>query len=187
MKDVVAYYLTSFMIALFLVFQLTFLVAINQTEERQLNIWEPVVDSHFDFAIGETELPIDIPDPIVVVVEESLVPMNDAPIIGDFVGDRLTSRSGLYYGASGMESYYNLPMERCVEIMRELGYNDIDFPYWVREDGAKMLGEYVMVAADLETRPKGTILETSLGMGIVVDTGDFARTNPTQIDIATDW
>ena len=57
----------------------------------------------------------------------------------------------------------------------------------MREDGAKMLGEYVMCAANLNIRPKGTIIETSLGMGIVVDTGSFASYNTTQLDLAVDW
>jgi hypothetical protein len=59
--------------------------------------------------------------------------------------------------------------------------------YWVREDGVKMLGPYVMVAANLNTRPRGTVVETSLGLGIVCDTGDFAKKNPMALDIATDW
>lgn len=187
MKIIVADYIFSFMIVLFLVFQMTFLVSIQREEVTQVNnIWEPVIDNPFDYLIGETELPIDIVDEIVVI-EEELPAKEDKPIVGDYVGDRLTSKSGLYYGASGLESYYNLPMDGVVRIMRELGYNDIDFPYWVREDGVKMLGDYVMVAADLETRPRGTILETSLGMAIVCDTGEFARSNPTQLDIAVEW
>ena len=44
-----------------------------------------------------------------------------------------------------------------------------------------------MVAANLDLRPKGTILDTSLGKGIVCDTGSFAKTNKTQIDIAVTW
>lgn len=75
-------------------------------------------------------------------------------------------------------------MEGVVSIMRSMGNND---PYWVREDGAKMLGDYVMVAAHLDIRPRGTIVETSLGKGIVCDTGGFAAGNPTQLDIATAW
>ena len=44
-----------------------------------------------------------------------------------------------------------------------------------------------MVAADYNIRPRGTILETSLGTGIVCDTGGFASSNPTQLDIAVSW
>ena len=99
----------------------------------------------------------------------------------------LTKSGGVFDGPSGRETYYNLPMGRCISIMRDMGYGVEDYPYWVREDGAKMLGEYVMCAAELNSRPKGTILETSLGMAIVVDTGSFAVSNPTGIDLATDW
>lgn len=71
--------------------------------------------------------------------------------------------------------------------MRNLGYNETDYPYWVRDDGAKMFGNYIMIAANLELRPRGTIVDTSLGTGIVCDTGGFAKDNPTQIDIAVNW
>lgn len=41
--------------------------------------------------------------------------------------------------------------------MRGMGNND---EYWVRMDGAKMLGDYIMVAADLNKHPRGSIVET---------------------------
>jgi 3D (Asp-Asp-Asp) domain-containing protein len=44
-----------------------------------------------------------------------------------------------------------------------------------------------MIAADLSIRPRGSLVPTSLGMGIVCDTGTFIYTNPTQIDIAVAW
>ena len=62
-----------------------------------------------------------------------------------------------------------------------------EYPYWIRNDGVKMFGPYVMVAANLDIRPKGTIIECSKGTAIVVDTGDFAKTNRMQLDIATLW
>lgn len=99
----------------------------------------------------------------------------------------LTAYAGVYNGPSGKETYYNLDMSRVVSIMRSMGYSEEEYPYWVRDDGVKMLGPYVMVAAELSTRPKGTILESSLGTAIVVDTGGFAFGNPTQLDIATAW
>ncbi len=99
-------------------------------------------------------------------------------------GGRLTRSAGVFNGPSGKESFYNMNMNNVVSAMRARGNNA---RYWVREDGVKMLGDYVMVAANLSIRPKGTILPTSLGMGIVVDTGSFALRNPTQLDIATAW
>ena len=68
--------------------------------------------------------------------------------------------------------------------MKDLGY---DYEYWIRDDGCKMYGPYIMVAANLSIRPKGTIVETSLGTGMVCDTGGFAYSNTYQLDIATAW
>lgn len=99
----------------------------------------------------------------------------------------ITKQSGVFDGPSGKETYYNLDMTGVVNIMRSLGYDAETYPYWVREYGCKMLGDYIMVAANLDIRPKGTILETSMGTAIVCDTGGFAVYNPTQIDIATNW
>ena len=50
-----------------------------------------------------------------------------------------------------------------------------------------MYGDYVLVAASFDIRPIGTILPTSLGMGLVADTGGFAKNNKYQLDIATAW
>ena len=46
---------------------------------------------------------------------------------------------------------------------------------------------YVIVAAQLDRYPRCTIVETSLGLGKVYDTGGFALVNPEQFDLATDW
>lgn len=99
----------------------------------------------------------------------------------------LTKSGGVFQGPSGKETYYNLPMGNVINYMRDLGYSVEEYPFWIREDGAKMLGDYCMVACNLNIRPKGTIIETSLGMAIVCDTGSFASYNATQIDLATDW
>lgn len=97
---------------------------------------------------------------------------------------KLTASKGVNYGPSGKETYYNLNMNGVVNIMESMGYNE---QYWVREDGVKMYGDYVMVAADLNTHPRGSLVESSLGTAIVVDTGGFAASNPNQLDIATAW
>ena len=102
-------------------------------------------------------------------------------------GDRISTARGVFYGPSGRETYYNLKMDLCVYYMRQLGYDESEYPYWVREDGAKMLGLYVMCAANWNIRPKGTLLETSLGTAIVVDTGDFVANYPNGVDLAVDW
>ena len=99
----------------------------------------------------------------------------------------LTMESGTFEGPSGKETYYNLDMSGVVSIMRSCGYDEEKYPYWVREDGVKMLGDYVMVAASFDIRPRGTILDSSLGSAIVCDTGEFASSNQTQLDIAVSW
>lgn len=99
-------------------------------------------------------------------------------------GSALTPFAGSVMGPSGKETYYNLDMSGCVANMRSIGNTDA---YWVRSDGVKMLGNYVMIAADFSTRPLGSHVETSLGTGVVVDTGSFAYSNPSQIDIAVTW
>ncbi len=99
-------------------------------------------------------------------------------------GPVLTAAKGVNEGPSGKETYYNLDMSGVLDIMRSIGNNDV---YWIRSDGVKMLGDYVMVAANFSIRLRGSYVPTSLGMGIVCDTGEFIYSNPTQIDIATNW
>lgn len=99
-------------------------------------------------------------------------------------GTKLARGIGVVQGPSGKETYYNMNMSGVVSIMQRAGYN---YNYWIREDGVKMYGEYVMVAADLSIRPRGSLIPTSLGMGIVCDTGTFIYSNPTQLDVAVAW
>lgn len=100
---------------------------------------------------------------------------------------KLTKRSGVAYGPSGKETYYNLKMDGVVKIMRKAGYTEEEYPYNVREDGVKCLGPYIMVAANLEKHPRGSLVETTLGTGIVCDTGTAMIENPDMIDIAVNW
>lgn len=104
-----------------------------------------------------------------------------------YSGTKLSRSRGSIQGPSGKETYYNLNMNGVVSIMRRMGFNESEYPYNVRADGVKCLGPYVMVAAHLGNRPRGSKVQTSLGTGIVCDTGGFAANNPTQIDIATAW
>ena len=99
-------------------------------------------------------------------------------------GSCLTPSGGVYYGPTGKETYYNLDMNGVVSNAQAQG---IQGEYWIREDGVKMYGDYVIVAANLDTHPRGSTVETSLGTGIVLDTGGFAASDPNQIDIAVDW
>jgi SH3 domain protein len=104
-----------------------------------------------------------------------------------YSGTKLSRSRGSIQGPSGKETYYNLNMNGVVSIMRRMGFSESEYPYNVRADGVKCLGPYVMVAAHLGKRPRGSKVQTSLGAGIVCDTGGFAANNPTQIDIATSW
>lgn len=99
----------------------------------------------------------------------------------------LTRSGGKFDGPSGLEKWYNLPMGRCITNMRNMGYSVEEYPYWIREDGAKMLGEYVMCASNNNYRPKGTIIETSLGMALVVDSCEAAASDPSLLDMCVDW
>ena len=79
------------------------------------------------------------------------------------------------------ETYYDLPMKG---VMGFCGGGT----YHVREDGVKVDQDgYVLVAANLSRYPRCSVVETSLWLGKVYDTGTFAATNPEQFDLATDW
>ncbi|MCI7685335.1 MAG: hypothetical protein MSS24_01220 [Clostridiales bacterium] len=101
-----------------------------------------------------------------------------------FNGPHLSSGRGSVTGPNGRETYYNLNMSGVVNIMHSAGFSGT---YWVRSDGVKMFGNYVMVAANYGVHPKGSIVKSSLGLAIVVDTGGFASSNPQQLDLATAW
>lgn len=100
----------------------------------------------------------------------------------------LNTFSGVYYGPSGKETFYNLDMSGVINIMRGMGFSEDAYPYWVRDDGCKMLGNYIIVACNLDLRPRGTLVETSLGTGIVCDTSPvFVGDSATQVDVAVTW
>ena len=82
------------------------------------------------------------------------------------------------------ETYYNLNMSNIVNRAHD---NGIDGAYWIDEKGIKRFDEYVIVAADWSIHPYGSLVETSHGTGIVLDTGDFIKDHPEDIDIATSW
>ncbi len=84
------------------------------------------------------------------------------------------------------ETYYDLDMSLVMQYRLKDGCGD--GTYNVREDGVKIDSEgYVIVAANLDLYPLCSVVETSLGLGKVYDTGSFATKNPEQFDIATDW
>lgn len=93
----------------------------------------------------------------------------------------LTPDAGVVWFDGHMETYYNLPMGGVLDIMYSLGYSG---DYWVRGDGCKMFGDYIMVAADFGWLPRGSVVLTSLGWGMVCDTGAGGSA---WLDIATCW
>lgn len=106
-----------------------------------------------------------------------------------WTGPVLTKSKGINYGPQGKETYYNLPMQGVVKIMRRAGFSEDEYPYWVRNDGCKMLGPYIMIAANQSHWPLGSVVETSLGYGLVCDTGSFIYMHDgwSWIDIAVSW
>ena len=140
-----------------------------------------------------------IPDEYLENPEEQYVETYTEPYVEERVsyGDCLTALGGVYWFGDQKETWYNLDMSGIVSSIQNRGWlwNDIAEEYkenvageyWVREDGCKMLGDYIMVAANLSVHPRGSLVETSLGTGVVVDTGGFAVNNPLQIDIAVNW
>ena len=79
------------------------------------------------------------------------------------------------------ETWYDLNMSRVIENTRAAG---ISAEYWVRSDGVKMYGDMVIVAAH-PSIPRYSLVETSLGTGIVLDR--HTCQDAELIDIATDW
>jgi len=113
-----------------------------------------------------------------------------------WTGTVLNQSNGRIQGPNGEETYYNDGThDSLVNTMKRRGLIAQTDRTWVRSDGVRMLGNYVMVAADINRtnighkglRPLGTIYETSLGIAIVCDTGGFALNNPTQTDIHVTW
>lgn len=96
----------------------------------------------------------------------------------------LTANLGRVQFQGHDETWYNLPMQNVIKTAISKGIED---DYWERKDGCKMYGKYVICAANYNIHPYGSIVETSRGLGITLDTGDFAKTEPTTIDIATTW
>lgn len=100
----------------------------------------------------------------------------------------LTPQEGVYWFNDGLtihkESYYNLNMSKVIANAQSKGLVGV---YWEREDGMKMFNDFIIVAANQNNHPYGSIVLTSRGPGIVLDTGTFAKSNPEQYDLAVTW
>ena len=93
--------------------------------------------------------------------------------------------TGKYEGVCGTETYYDytiMCMDIVIHTAREYGYAEDEYPFHINEYGCCMLGDYIMCFADYNTYPYGSILDTSLGKGIVIDVGDEGV-----IGIYTNW
>ena len=94
----------------------------------------------------------------------------------------LTARAGRITYNGHPETWYDLNMTRVCERAQQ---NGIEGDMWIREDGVKMYGPWVIVAADWDLHPYGSVMETSQGDGIVLDT--HTAKDRSIVDIATDW
>ena len=80
------------------------------------------------------------------------------------------------------ETYYDLNMRVVMGNCGAGGH------YEVRPDGVKIDKDgYIIIAANLALYPRCSLVETSLGIGRVYDTGGFVAHHPLGFDLATDW
>ncbi len=116
---------------------------------------------------------------------EVVPPVKHIEAIGTRPVGGLTKSKGVYFftdsrGVTHRETYYDLAMGG---VMGFCGGS-----YSVRPDGVKVDKDgYVLVAANLNLYPRCSVVETSLGLGKVYDTGDFTSNHPHGFDLATDW
>lgn len=96
----------------------------------------------------------------------------------------LTAKGGVFNNLETgyTEKYYNLSMQRVVKRAQDMG---IPCEYWVRDDGVKMFGPWVIVAAHPSVT-RYTRIQTSLGEGIVLDY-HTVKDGRALLDIATTW
>ena len=113
-------------------------------------------------------------------------PSEQVELVGNKTGNGLTKSKGAQQftdsrGVAHRETYYDLPMN---VVMAACGGGD----YTIRSDGAKVDKDgYILIAANLGNYPRCSIVETSMGLGRVYDTGGFAVKHPHGFDLATDW
>lgn len=116
----------------------------------------------------------------------TLQPVKQVEVVGLNPGNGLSRNKGanMFTDSKGVvhrETYYDLPMNVT---MGSCGGGT----YTVRPDGAKIDKDgYILVAAHLGNYPRCSIVETSLGLGKVYDTGGFMARHPHGFDLATDW
>ena len=113
-------------------------------------------------------------------------PTRQIELVGNRPNNPLTKSKGAAYfvdskGVGHRETYYDLPMNA---VIGSCGGGT----YGIREDGAKVdQNGYILIAANYSRYPRCSIVETSMGLGNVYDTGGFAAVHPDGFDLATDW
>lgn len=159
--------------------------SINELNKKHVRVYPQiykiyaptVIDKIPEDIIEETELKI-IKEAEYVELESEVILLKTYPEI------KLNKKIGTVQGPQEIEKFYNLPMENVIQTMRNAGYTEEDYPYYISDDGIKMFGDFIIVAADLEKYPRGTIVETSLGQGMVCDTGEDLEGI---FDLAVEW
>lgn len=123
----------------------------------------------------------------ILSVDRAKVKKKKQPVTFKPRPDALTASKGAQVfvdsdGVAHRETYYDLPMNVVIGACGKGG------KYTVRSDGAKIDQDgYVLIAANLQSYPRCSVVETSLGPGKVYDTGGFAVRHPYGFDLATDW
>lgn len=117
----------------------------------------------------------------------TLEPKKQIEVVGLNPGNGLSRSKGANMfkdskGVTHRETYYDLPMNVVMQSCGAGGH------YTVRPDGAKIDKDgYILIAAHLGRYPRCSIVETSMGLGRVYDTGGFVAKHPDGFDLATDW
>lgn len=134
---------------------------------------EPVIE---ETPVVEKSVPVTYEQPTATYAQTNSTPTQNYNYNTSYSNGVLTPSGGVNSFNGNTETYYNLDMSGVIANAQNMG---IQGEYWVRDDGVKMYGDYVIVAAQA---PKNTIIETSLGIGLVLD---YCPSN--SVDIATNW
>lgn len=134
---------------------------------------EPVVE---ETPVVEKSVPVTYEQPTSIYTQTYPTPTQNYNYNTNYSSGVLTPSGGVNSFNGNTETYYNLDMSGVISNAQSMG---IQGNYWVRDDGVKMYGDYVIVASQHD---KGTIIDTSLGTGIVLD---YCPADT--VDIATAW
>ena len=106
----------------------------------------------------------------------------------DALHPRTVDSCNVYYdGVSGKESYYTTDVSYVVNTAYQYGYDKDEYPYYIREDGCKMFGDYIICTANY---PYGSVIDTSLGKAIVLDkfgTSLISDDINCDVELAVNW